>query len=114
MLVFILISLGITYVITNSFVLYGIRRLLISLTGNTLWVAVLLYCPACMGFWVGAALGAGGMWPEPVSMLQAIWRAAFAAAAVGALWSEYGPKSQFESEQPQFFNAPTEPTEETP
>jgi hypothetical protein len=108
MLTFALISLGITYGITTSALLASLRVAVVDLTGHSLWVATLIYCPACTNFWVGAALGAGGLWPEPVSGFDAIWRAAFAAAALGALWSEYGPRTLFDIEQPQFTT--TEPT----
>lgn len=103
MIAFALVTIGITYGITASALLRPLRGLLVWASGGSSWVAVLLYCPACMGFWVGALLGAAGLWPEAVHGFSAAWRSAFAAAALGALWSEYGPPSPFEHEQPQFF-----------
>lgn len=101
MIEFALVAMGITYVITTSYIMVPIRQLLVRASGDSFDFAVLLYCPACMGFWVGVLLGAAGLWPErDVVGLNAAWRAGFAATALGALWSQYGPPSGFSDEQP--------------
>jgi hypothetical protein len=100
MIEFALVALGITYGITGSYIMAGVRQLLVRASGDSGMFAVLLYCPACMGFWIGALLGAAGLWPQDVSTFTAIWRAAFASTALGALWSHYGPLANFQVEQP--------------
>jgi hypothetical protein len=98
MIGFALIALGITYGIASASLTAPVRIFMVELSGRNHYLITLLYCHACMGFWVGAALGSAGLWPEPVYGFAAAWRAAFATAALGALWSAYGPQTSMHFE----------------
>jgi hypothetical protein len=100
MIEFILVTLGIVYGLTSSFALTPLRLWLARLSGHSVWFVTLLYCPACTGFWVGVALSSSGLWPVTSHAFTAAWQAGFAGTALGALWSEYGPASVFDIEQP--------------
>ncbi len=55
-----LMCYAVTYLITESTVLVVPRVL--AARGHAM-IAVLMYCPACMGFWVGVCLGVGNWFP---------------------------------------------------
>ena len=82
--------LGLIYIVTQSVIGRPIR----------MWVAskgmafeVLVYCPACCGFWIG--LGLYLLIPSSeIGLLYAL-----AGCGLGALWSEYGPSSVWEMER---------------
>jgi hypothetical protein len=96
MLHYMLLLLGITYVITQSVIGMPLRKL-VSKAGTV--PMILIYCPACTGFWVGLILGALGHWPlQP--WYSATVEAGITSCALGAVWGEYGPSTNvFEIEQ---------------
>ena len=61
---FVLLSAGITYYLTQSFIFAPIR---VALTHHlpewALGLRYFVYCPACVGSWVGLALWFSGAWP---------------------------------------------------
>lgn len=79
-----LMLIGWVYLITEAAV-FALVRVIISELGS--YVEALIYCPSCMGFWVGAALAATGWWPHN-SGLWAIGESAIAAMAVANTWSK--------------------------
>lgn len=88
---FCLVLTGFTYLITQSVILRPLR-LGVSKLGKPF--EVLIYCPACTGFWVGLALGWSGLWPWSPKVVAAV-----AAAGLMALWSEYGPPNKWQLER---------------
>lgn len=79
---FSLVVLGVIYAVTQSRIGVIVRRPWRGLWGKYEGIASFIYCPGCFGFWAGLALGSR-------FHLQPL-EAAFAACALGALWSEYG------------------------
>ena len=55
-----LMAYALVYLITQA-VIFAVPRLLISRGGPLFEAGV--YCPACVGFWVGMCLGVGGWLP---------------------------------------------------
>lgn len=84
---------GITYLITEATVLSTLRVALVQAMpwfNLAAFVAALIYCPACIGFWVGVALGALGWWPyEPTDSWWALTESGVASMAIMATWSKY-------------------------
>jgi len=57
-ILFLVVSFGVVYGIIGSSLFAPIRIMLAAQSG---WLAALLYCPYCVGFWVGIGLRA--FWP---------------------------------------------------
>jgi hypothetical protein len=74
LLVFGLVHLGITYLICGSAIFAPLRILLAK---RSVLVTALIYCPACVGFWIGLALAP--ICPAP------IWQAPFIGLYLGYL-----------------------------
>jgi hypothetical protein len=55
-----IMAYALTYLITESSI-FAVPRVLAS-RGHVV-IAMLMYCPACMGFWVGVCLGVAGWFP---------------------------------------------------
>ena len=94
--IWVLVNLGILYFISES-VLFGTVRMWIA-TGGAL-LRSLIYCPACLGFWLGAFQG-------PVNgpfQAFAWWEASIGTGlllmAIGALWSKLFGNSAWSIEQ---------------
>jgi hypothetical protein len=96
-----LLSVGLIYFITDSLIFSHVR---VALARGSLFRIGLFYCPACMGFWVGAALGLGGWWPIERGLdgwgpvFEAL-ESGIAAMALGAFWGRINPGSAFEIER---------------
>lgn len=102
MLQWALLVLGLTYLVTESFIFLPVR---IAMRRLGLVSTVLVYCPACIGFWSGAGLGALGLWStSPMSVGAPTWlvctiQSAIAGCALAAAWSKAnGGNPMFEVE----------------
>lgn len=85
-----LVGLGFVYLFTSASIFSRFRIRFARLGGGA---CELIYCPACIGFWVGAALALSGLFPTdmvPHGSAQALAQSAFAMMALGALWGRYG------------------------
>lgn len=54
-----LLVLAIVYILSESILLRPVRLVLVSRSPKVFlpWVVGLIYCPRCMGFWIGGLLG---------------------------------------------------------
>lgn len=87
-----LLMLGLIYLATESTIFALPRMVLVN--RHVAW-ATLLYCPACMGFWLGLLTGWLDLWPFPgVAAIQS----GIAGVAVGALWGHIHPNPAHENE----------------
>jgi len=84
--------IGFIYLLTESGIFANVRTFFSSLARTALnqpgvphfaW----LYCPPCMGFWIGLVLGILGYWPLEGDFM--FLESAIAAMAVGAVWKTY-------------------------
>ena len=94
-----LTGIGVTYAISESAICAPFR-LLVSKLG--VFAVGLIYCPACTGFWVGAALGGMGAlpWETSPSLGAEIIVSAICMMAVTASWSAWkGPSPAYAIEQ---------------
>lgn len=99
LIAWVLLELGLVYLITESMIFSPLRM---ALARSSMFLAGLLYCPACAGFWVGLALGLLGAWPE--ALLRSDLRLlepAIAGVAVGALWGSWHPNPAWALERPE-------------
>jgi len=88
-----LMLVGWVYLITEAAIFAPVR---IALSSAGSFVEALIYCPSCMGFWVGAALALTGWWPLGGSAFDGfltaeLWHvgeSAIAAMAVASTWSK--------------------------
>ena len=94
LLTFTLLVFGSVYIITQSAIAVVPRNVFADF--GAFWES-LIYCPACTGFWMGAALGALGYWVH--DDWPAVIEAAVSACGLGALWSVYGPESPWAGER---------------
>jgi hypothetical protein len=85
---YMLLLLGLVYLITQSVIMAPLRKLLTRVP----LLLTLVYCPACTGFWVGVMLGSTGLWPFGEVLFIPI-ESGIGACAIGALWGEYGPST---------------------
>ena len=83
-------TFGLIYIGTRSAILHAPRMAVADI--HDLF-EVLMYCPACFGFWVGVALKYLGYWDG--SAIEA----GIISCALGALWGEYGPSSVWAQER---------------
>ena len=93
-----LMAYALTYLITES-AIGAVPRILAS-RGHAL-IEALMYCPACMGFWVGICLGFGGWFPfdTPHSLPLESLNSGFVSMAVCGLISKMtGGNPAWESE----------------
>lgn len=81
-----LILVGLTYIVTQSAVGRPLR-MFVSRAGS--FLESLIYCPACTGFWLGAALVS--LWPFP-TLVFAPLESAVGACGLMALYKEWGPQ----------------------
>ncbi len=86
-----LITVGLVYLVTQSTIFSPLRKV-VSKAG--IFFEVLIYCPACSGFWLG---GLASAWLQP-SGIETLLQAAIKGAALGALWGVYGPESPWNIE----------------
>jgi hypothetical protein len=79
---------GLVYIITQSSIMAGFRKNV--LRGST-FVATLIYCPACTGFWVGLLFGTLGIYGKGLSSIPNVvmLEAALSGTALGCLWGVY-------------------------
>ena len=81
-----LLVLGVIYFVTES-AIFMHPRIWIAQRGK--WALLGVYCPACVGFWVGGALA---FWTWPFDLVVGHWQwlhvleGGVASMALGALW----------------------------
>ncbi len=88
--IFILTTLGLVYIVTQSSIMHAPRMWIADVHGK---LEMLIYCPACTGFWVGVTLKFLGYWHG------AVLEAGIIACALGALWGVYGPDNVWAQER---------------
>jgi hypothetical protein len=78
---------GVTLVVTESKLFAPVRA---AAAARVPWLATLLSCPMCLGFWCGAGLSLGG-WSPSAAIVPAwprlVRALADGAAAAGAAWA---------------------------
>lgn len=93
-------TLGLIYIISESVIFMPIR--LAFARGSTFRTA-LIYCPACTGFWVGAALGPG-FWPFSYNygplwdFLRAAVESGIGGIVIGAIWATWHNSVAYDTE----------------
>ncbi len=106
-----LMAIGVTYLITEASIAASFRVALVRSIpwwGPATLMAQLIYCPACVGFWVGIALAMTGWWPYEDSY-WALSESGFASMALMTTWSKLtGGNGAFEAEDPLDLAAQTE------
>jgi hypothetical protein len=80
--------IGIVYIVAQSYVFKNVRLL----ASNLKLLEVLVYCPSCVGFWVGLLLWKLGYYPFHVKALAG-FEPGIVGCAIGAVWSVWGPNS---------------------
>lgn len=91
--VWILMLIGWVYLVTEAAILAPVR---IALSSVGSFLEALIYCPSCVGFWVGCGLAATGWWPHGGSFVDGIdgaewWglgESGIAAMAVASTWTK--------------------------
>lgn len=68
---FFVLSAALTYYITQSAIFAPVRRLLRRMLRLNL-SAYFLYCPSCVGTWMGATLYFAGFWPGPQHWMELV------------------------------------------
>ncbi len=90
---FTLLLWGFVYLVTQSFLLRPVRILF----SRYLFTAMLVYCPACTGAWIGIAIASQLPW-STAPYLQMI-ESGLASMALGAIWGQiFGDSNVFEME----------------
>jgi len=80
---FALLEIGMVYFVTMSAIFSLPRRAL----ARVPFVAGLIYCPSCTGFWIGAALAFAGFGPFAIhDVVQDVACCAFAGMAISNCW----------------------------
>lgn len=92
MLRWVLLLIGVTYLITEAGIMMSFRVAFsrAALDANPragTFAFTLIYCPSCIGFWVGVALGALHHWPFDHGYWS-ILESGLAAMAVTTTWSK--------------------------
>ncbi len=80
--------IGIVYIVSQSLIFKPIRLIVSSLG----LLEVLIYCPSCVGFWVGLLLHWVGYYPFHVKGFWVV-EPGIVGCAFGAIWSAYGPST---------------------
>lgn len=87
---YLLIAAGILYLITESVIFSPVRKTIYKLLPQRFkFGIVVLYCPACLGFWCGLTLGALHLWPADTGSAWAILECGLATMAFGAVSAHY-------------------------
>jgi hypothetical protein len=82
-----LILWGLAYIVTQSAIMLPFRRLMLRMN---VVLGVLAFCPACSGFWLGAGLGAVGIYGPALAPLSSAWiESALISTILGYLWGTY-------------------------
>lgn len=81
---YVLIVCGLIYAVTQSAIFSPIRLFVARRLGGTL--RMLIYCPACSGFWIGLMAVRFLPW-QTGAVWQSMLESAVCAMALGALWS---------------------------
>ncbi len=86
-LIWALLLIGWVYLITESLIFAPIRMRAAKLGS---FAEMLIYCPPCTGFWVGALLALAGWWPHGIALTDywPVGESAIAAIGVAATWSK--------------------------
>lgn len=93
---YVLIALGVIYFVTESTLFSFTRRAIRNLVPKFARPALyLMYCPPCLGFWIGCTLGALHLWPADDGTRWAILESGLAAMALGAVWSTHYSNSGY-------------------
>lgn len=87
---FLLVAAGLLYILTRSVIFAWLRQ---AIARRHILLMALMYCPACMGFWIGLTLGLLGLWPWPATTSWAaatteLFESALAVCGLGSLLSE--------------------------
>jgi hypothetical protein len=85
----ILVVLGLTYIVSESAIFMAIRIWLASVGGP--YAETLVYCPACTGFWAGVFVGILGKFHvvAEIPSGDAVFWMPFASCAIGALYGHF-------------------------
>lgn len=84
---FVLVFWGLVYITTQSAILQSLR---IAILRRSLFLGVLVFCPACSGFWIGLGFGLLGLYGPALAPNSIAWlESALACTALGYLWSTY-------------------------
>lgn len=85
---YVLVFWGAVYILTQSAIFVGVRKFLLK---HSTFLATLIYCPACTGFWVGLVFGALGIYGKGLSHFNnvVIVESALSGTALGYLWGTY-------------------------
>lgn len=95
MILFYALALSIVYLVTESWI-FRTPRLLVGARAS-LAARVLIYCPACFGFWTGLAMG---YWcPLDLPLWRRLPAAAFTTMLAGAVWSRWFARSPYATEK---------------
>lgn len=102
---YMLLLWGILYFITQSSIFGGVRMLVLAKARQ---LGMLLYCPACTGFWIGLLLGGSRWFPlELFTDTGSRWTltityvltSGLASMALGAIWGAiFGQPHVFQTE----------------
>lgn len=107
---FVLMTLGVTYIVTQSKLTKLPRAKLIAVTVSSVttlhispgpiyaaralvlgFVTAVLVCPPCFGFWAGVAAQLLGYWPYKAVNFAPV-EAGLAGCVLGAVWGTWGPQ----------------------
>lgn len=96
-----LTALGIIYLISEAAIATYARMWVLSKLPAKDFFIGLVYCRACLGFWVGGILA--HIWPGPLDYIPvehfAVAVGAFSTMALGAIWNSISPNSAYDAEQ---------------
>lgn len=84
---FAILTAGCTYYVTQSFIFAPVRKIVSAYAQRIRAYRVLyfMYCPACVGTWVGFVLGGLGIWPLDTLFFPAWIEAAIAGCVINRL-----------------------------
>lgn len=106
-LVWLALLWGHVYLLTQSTILSVPRMLLTAAWGDGgvgRWATILMYCPACAGFWMALLLHQLAPWPGP-EMVWAPVEAMVISCGAMALIDRQWPSRTFEVEQGHAYDA---------
>lgn len=90
---FIVLSAGLTYVLTQSVIFAPVRGVAFKLFGSL--ALYFVYCPACVGTWMGLALYGLGLWP---AFGHEAWVEALVAVFASTTWNRLMPQDDMNYE----------------